>query len=69
MTRSDIERVQMDYVKAAVRAKRAGFDAVEVVVAGYLDRPVPVAKRPTSVTTNMAVRLRTACDSAVRLCA
>lgn len=36
MTLTDIERVQMDYAKAAARAKKAGFDAVEVVVAGYL---------------------------------
>jgi len=37
MTLDDIERVQMDFVKAAARAKKAGFDAVEVLAsAGYL---------------------------------
>lgn len=37
MTLDDIERVQMDYVKAAARAKKSGFDAVEVLAsAGYL---------------------------------
>ena len=37
MTLDDIERVQQDFVKAARRAKEAGFDAVEVLAsAGYL---------------------------------
>ncbi len=37
MTLDDIERVQDDFVKAARRAKQAGFDAVEVLAsAGYL---------------------------------
>jgi len=37
MTLDDIERVQQDFVKAARRAKDAGFDAVEVLAsAGYL---------------------------------
>jgi 2,4-dienoyl-CoA reductase (NADPH2) len=37
MTLEDIERVQQDFVNAAVRAKQAGFDAVEVLAsAGYL---------------------------------
>jgi 2,4-dienoyl-CoA reductase (NADPH2) len=37
MTLEDIERVQQDFVAAARRAKKAGFDAVEVIAsAGYL---------------------------------
>jgi len=37
MTLEDIQRVQQDFVKAAWRAKEAGFDAVEVLAsAGYL---------------------------------
>lgn len=37
MTLEDIERVQQDFVAAARRAKKAGFDAVEVLAsAGYL---------------------------------
>jgi 2,4-dienoyl-CoA reductase (NADPH2) len=37
MTLDDIERVQQDFVQAARRAKKAGFDAVEVLAsAGYL---------------------------------
>ncbi|MGB6065868.1 MAG: FAD-dependent oxidoreductase [Desulfomonilaceae bacterium] len=37
MTLDDIERVQEDFVKGALRAKKAGFDAVEVLAsAGYL---------------------------------
>ncbi len=37
MTLDDIERVEADFVSAAVRAKKAGFDAVEVLgSAGYL---------------------------------
>jgi 2,4-dienoyl-CoA reductase (NADPH2) len=37
MTLEDIERVQQDFVAAALRAKKAGFDAVEVLAsAGYL---------------------------------
>ena len=37
MTLDDIERVQDDYAKATVRAKEAGFDAVEIIAsAGYL---------------------------------
>jgi len=36
MTLAEIDRVQMDYVEAAARAKKAGFDGVEIVVAGYL---------------------------------
>lgn len=37
MTLDDIERVQTDFVNGAIRAKKAGFDAVEVLAsAGYL---------------------------------
>ncbi len=37
MTLDDIERVQQDFVNAARRAEKAGFDAVEVIAsAGYL---------------------------------
>ena len=37
MTLEDIERIQQDFVAAARRAKKAGFDAVEVIAsAGYL---------------------------------
>ncbi|MGC8494264.1 MAG: FAD-dependent oxidoreductase [Syntrophobacteraceae bacterium] len=37
MTLEDIERIQNDFVAAAIRAKKSGFDAVEVLAsAGYL---------------------------------
>ncbi|MGC8906103.1 MAG: FAD-dependent oxidoreductase [Desulfomonilaceae bacterium] len=37
MTKEDIHRVQEDFAKATVRAKEAGFDAVEIIAsAGYL---------------------------------
>ena len=37
MTLEDIDRIQQDFVQAALRAKKAGFDAVEVIAsAGYL---------------------------------
>ncbi len=34
MTLEDIERIQQDYAAAARRAKKAGFDAVEVIASG-----------------------------------
>jgi 2,4-dienoyl-CoA reductase (NADPH2) len=37
MSLDDIERVQQDFVNAALRAEKAGFDAVEIIAsAGYL---------------------------------
>ena len=55
MTLADIERVQDDFVRAGTRARQAGFDAVEVLAAGYLIRNSS-RRRPTSGVTSMEAR-------------